>query len=74
MNAWLVIGIILLIVGVVLFFVRRHQQSRAFSIKSARRVNVAELEKMAQRSRLKLGEATGETTLSSGGKLTRHSP
>ncbi|MFE4108269.1 E3 ubiquitin ligase family protein [Almyronema epifaneia] len=48
MNAWIVIGIILLIVGLTLFFVRRNQQARAFSLKSARRVTVAELGNTAQ--------------------------
>lgn len=41
------LGFILLLVGGGLFFVRRHQQNRAFSLKSARKVNVADLQSTA---------------------------
>ncbi|HEY9738840.1 MAG TPA: E3 ubiquitin ligase family protein, partial [Trichocoleus sp.] len=41
-------GIVVLIIGAVLFFVRRHQQNRAFSLKSARKTTAAELQATAQ--------------------------
>ncbi|NEQ30992.1 MAG: hypothetical protein F6K04_08305 [Leptolyngbya sp. SIO4C5] len=55
MSVWTVIGIILLIVGIVLFFVQRQQKSRAFSLKSARRVTVAELGKTAEAIAAEIG-------------------
>ncbi|NEQ46370.1 MAG: E3 ubiquitin ligase [Leptolyngbya sp. SIOISBB] len=42
-----VIGIILLIIGAVMFFTRRNQQQKLFSIKRARSVTVAELTDIA---------------------------
>ena len=48
MSIWSVIGLILIIVGVILFFVQRNQKSRVFSIKSARITQAAELHKTAQ--------------------------
>ncbi|MBD2257877.1 E3 ubiquitin ligase family protein [Pseudanabaena sp. FACHB-2040] len=41
-------GIILLTVGVVLYFVKRRQQNRAMSLKSARKVSAAELQSTAR--------------------------
>ncbi|HEY9619257.1 MAG TPA: E3 ubiquitin ligase family protein [Crinalium sp.] len=43
-----IIGLILIAVGVALFFVQKHQKARAFSIRSARSVTVAELAQMAK--------------------------
>ncbi|MEM6437554.1 MAG: E3 ubiquitin ligase family protein [Cyanobacteria bacterium P01_D01_bin.115] len=48
MSVWIVLGLILLIVGAILFFVQRNQKSRLFSIKSARKVQAAELHTTAQ--------------------------
>jgi hypothetical protein len=45
-TVW-VLGILLLIVGTILFFVQRAQRQRAFSLKSARSVTVAELQQLA---------------------------
>lgn len=42
-----IVGIILLIVGVSLFFVQQHQKQKVFSIKSARSVTAAELTETA---------------------------
>lgn len=42
------LGVILIIVGVVLFFVQRNQLRRAFSIRSARSATVAELTQMSK--------------------------
>jgi hypothetical protein len=38
-----IVGLILIAVGIALFFVQRHQKNRAFSLKSARQTTVAEL-------------------------------
>jgi hypothetical protein len=43
----IVIGIILIVVGIVLFFVQRNQKQRAFSVRSARLVTAQELHQMA---------------------------
>ncbi|MEO0538069.1 MAG: E3 ubiquitin ligase family protein [Cyanobacteria bacterium P01_A01_bin.123] len=48
MNVWRVVGLILILVGVILFFVQRNQKSRVFSIKSARSTQAAELHTTAQ--------------------------
>lgn len=42
-----IVGVLLLVVGGILFFVRQHQQARSFSLKSARQVTVAELQSTA---------------------------
>lgn len=45
---FLVIGTILMVAGTVLFFVRRSQQAKAFSVKLARPATIADLQTMAQ--------------------------
>ncbi|MBF2090766.1 MAG: E3 ubiquitin ligase family protein [Synechococcales cyanobacterium K44_A2020_017] len=42
-----IVGFILIVVGISLFFVQRHQKQRAFSLKSARPTTVAELQQTA---------------------------
>lgn len=42
-----ILGFILIIIGVILFFVQKSQKNRAFSLKSARPTTVAELEQTA---------------------------
>lgn len=44
---FLVIGIVLLVVGVILYLAQRHQTRRASSLRAARPATVAELERMA---------------------------
>lgn len=50
-----ILGIILIIVGVLLFFAQKSQKNRAFSIRSARSATVAELTKMAQEIAQEIG-------------------
>lgn len=49
------LGIVLLIVAAVLFFVRRHQQNRALSLKSARKTTAADLQATAQNVASEIG-------------------
>lgn len=45
---WIIGGGILIVIGVILFFVRRNQKNRAFAIRTARTATCAELATMAQ--------------------------
>jgi hypothetical protein len=49
------VGIFFLIISTTLFFARRNQQHRSFSLKSARPVTAAELEEMAQAIAAEIG-------------------
>jgi E3 Ubiquitin ligase len=48
MKMLLIIGVILLAIGIVLFFVQKNQKTRSFCIKSAQAATTGELKQMAQ--------------------------
>jgi hypothetical protein len=53
-----IVGLILIVVGIVLFFVQKNFKNKAFSIRSARAVKVTELEQMSQAIAQEIGEGS----------------
>lgn len=51
----LIFGVILLVVGIVLFFVQKDHRTKAYSLKIARAVTVAELEKLSKEIAQEMG-------------------
>jgi hypothetical protein len=68
------IGLILLIVGVILFFVQRNQKQKAFSIKSARKVTAAELTETAQGVAAEIGGGSWRDYVKVWGKIQVDDP
>ena len=50
-----ILGIMLLVMGVILFFVQRYQKQKFFSLKTARSATVAELETLAREIAQEIG-------------------
>ena len=55
MTILIVLGAILLTIGIILFFVQKHQRGKAFSLRKARAVTVAELQHLAREVAAEIG-------------------
>lgn len=69
-----IIGLVLLIVAVVLFFIKRNQSHRAFSLQSARAVTAAELHDTAKEVAAEIGGGSWRDYVKVWGKATTLTP
>jgi hypothetical protein len=69
-----ILGIILLITGIILFFIRRDQKQRAFSIKSARPMTATELVEMAGAVAAEIGGGSWRDYIKLWGEIETEGP
>lgn len=69
-----IIGIILFVIGVILFFVQRGQKQKLFSIKSARAMTAAELQETAGAVAAEIGGGSWRDYVKLWGRVTTEQP
>jgi hypothetical protein len=70
----IIIGIILIVVGIVLFFIKQNQSHKGFSIKSANSTNVKELESTAHSITQEIGGGSWRDYVKVWGKISASQP
>ncbi|MBF2057274.1 MAG: hypothetical protein IGQ45_08625 [Cyanobacterium sp. T60_A2020_053] len=70
----MLLGIILIIVGIILFFIRQNQSNELLSLQSARKTNVAELTNIANSISQEIGVGDWRDYVKIWGKITVNKP